>query len=102
MLAVVILPATGIRRRFVDEKNQQLEKVRTRIADRSAAVVDGSITSESSNLPELLSWEQRLQQIKVWPYDMTMNLRVFLYAGIGLSSWIGAALVERFIDAFFA
>ncbi len=101
VLAVVILPATGIRRRFVEEKGQQLEKVRARIADRSAAVMDGSISSESSNLPELLSWEQRLQQTRVWPYDMTIYLRVFLYVSIGLSSWIGAALVERFIDAFF-
>ena len=101
VLAVVILPATGIRRRFAEEKRRQLEKVRARIADRSAAVVDGNITSESSNLPELVSWEQRLQQTKVWPYDMTLYLHVFLYAGIGLSSWVGAALVERFIGAFF-
>jgi hypothetical protein len=101
MLAVVILPATGIRSRYIEEKNRQLEKVRARIADRSAAVVDGSSTSESSNLPELVSWEQRLQQARVWPYDMTLYLRVFLYAGIGLSSWVGAALVERFIGSFF-
>ena len=101
MLAVVILPATGIRRRYIEEKSQQLEKVRSRIADRSAAVVDGSITSESSSLPELVSWEQRLQQARVWPYDMTIYLRVFLYAGIGLSSWVGAAFVERFIGAVF-
>ena len=101
VLAVVILPATGIRRRYIEEKSRQLEKVRARIADRSAAVVDGSSTSESSNLPELVSWEQRLQQARVWPYDMTVYLRVFLYAGIGLSSWVGAAFVERFIGAFF-
>ncbi len=101
VLAVVILPATGIRRRYIEEKSRQLEKVRARIADRSAAVVDGSSTSESSNLPELVSWEHRLQQARVWPYDMTVYLRVFLYAGIGLSSWVGAALVERFIGAFF-
>jgi hypothetical protein len=96
---VVILPATGIRRRYIEEKRQQLEKVRARIADRSAAVVDGSPTSESSNLPELISWEQRLQQARVWPYEMTIYLRVFLYVGIGLASWVGAALVERFIGA---
>ena len=101
VLAVVILPATGIRRRYIEEKNRQLEKVRARIADRSAAVVDGSSTAESSSLPELVSWEQRLQQARVWPYDTTVYLRVFLYAAIGLSSWIGAALVERFIGAFF-
>jgi len=101
VLPVVLLPATGIRRRYVEEKNRQLEKVRDRIADRSAAVVDGSFTSETSNLPELVSWEQRLQQTRVWPYDMTIYLRVFLYAGIGLSSWVGAALVERFMGAFF-
>lgn len=101
VLPVVLLPATGIRRRYIEEKNRQLEKVRARIADRSAAVVDGSSTSESSNLPELVSWEQRLQQVRVWPYDMTIYLRVFLYAGIGLSSWIGAALVERFLSVFF-
>lgn len=99
LIAVVILPATGIRRRYVEEKNLQLEKVRARIADRSAAVVDDSFTPESSNLPELLSWEQRLQQTKVWPYEMTTYLRVFFYAGIGLASWIGAAFVERFISA---
>ena len=101
VLAVVILPATGIRRRYIEEKGWQLEKVRARIADRSAAVVDGSATSESSNLPELVSWEHRLQQARVWPYDMTVHLRIFLYAGIGLSSWVGSALVERFIGAFF-
>ncbi len=101
VLAVVILPATGIRRRYIEEKSRQLEKVRARIADRSAAVVDGSFTSESSSLPELVSWEQRLQQARVWPYDMTVYLRVFLYAAIGVSSWVGAALVERFIGAFF-
>ena len=101
VLAVVIFPATGIRRRYIEEKSRQLEKVRVRIADRSAAVVDGGSTSESSNLPELVSWELRLQQAKVWPYDMSVYLRVFLYAGIGLSSWVGAAFVERLIGAFF-
>ncbi len=101
VLPVVLLPALGIRQRYVEEKSLQLKKVRARIADRSAAVIDGSSTSESSNLPELVSWEQRLQQTKVWPYDMTIYLRIFLYAGIGLSSWIGAALVERFMAAFF-
>ena len=101
MLAVVILPATGIRRRYAEEKKRQLVEVRTRIADRSAAVVDGSFTAESSSLPELVSWERRLQQVKVWPYDMTIYLRVFLYTAIGLSSWVGAALVERFVGAFF-
>jgi hypothetical protein len=101
VLAVVILPAVGIRRRYVEEKNRQLEKVRTRIADRGAAVIDGNFTSESTNLPELVSLEQRLQQARVWPYDMTIYLRVFLYASIGLSSWIGAALVERFLGSFF-
>jgi hypothetical protein len=99
MLTVVNLPATGIRRRYIEEKRQQLEKVRARIADRSAAVVDGSPTSEASNLPELISWEQRLQQARVWPYEMTIYWRVFLYVGIGLASWVGAALVERFIGA---
>jgi len=48
----------------------------------------------------LVSWEQRLQQAKVWPFDMTTYMRVFLYASIGLASWIGAALVERFIGSF--
>lgn len=101
LLAVVILPATGIRRRYIEEKDRQLAIVRARITDRSAAVVDGNVTSESSNLPELVSWEQRLQQARVWPYDMTMYLRVFLYGAIGLSSWVGAAFVERIISAFF-
>jgi len=99
VLTVVILPAKGIRRRIIEERAVQLEKVRARISERSAAVVDESFTSESSNLAELVSWEQRLQQTRAWPYDMTLYLRVFLYAGIGLSSWIGAALVERFMSA---
>jgi len=100
VLAVAILPATGIRRRYIDEKERQLKEVRARIAERSAAVVDGSFTLESVSLSELVSWEQRLQQAKVWPYEMTMYWRVFLYAAIGLSSWLGAALVERILSAF--
>jgi hypothetical protein len=100
VLAVAILPATGIRRRYLDEKQRQLKEVHARIAERSAAVVDGSFTSESVSLSELVSWEQRLQQAKVWPYEMRMYWRVFLYAAIGLSSWLGAALVERILSAF--
>ena len=38
VLALVILPAAGIRRRYTEEKNRQLKAVRARIADRSAAV----------------------------------------------------------------
>lgn len=100
VLAVAILPATGIRRRYIDEKERQLKKVHARIAERSATVVDGSFTSESVSLSELVAWEQRLQQAKVWPYEMTIYWRVCLYAVIGLSSWVGAAFVERILSAF--
>ena len=36
--------------------------------------------------------------MREWPFDLPTLARFALYVGIGLSSWLGAALVERFLD----
>ncbi len=99
---VLLMPAWGIHKRYAAAKQQELENVRLRIRQRGATVVDGAAITETTGLPELVAWEQRLERARTWPYDLTTFLRVIFYAAIGLASWTGAALVERFIGQFFA
>jgi hypothetical protein len=95
------LPAAGIKRRYADEKQRQLGTVRARIAERSASVVEGQPGKEDVALPELVTWEQRLEKARVWPWDFSSSMRMLIYTVIGLASWVGAALVEQLLEVFF-
>ena len=87
-------PMLGVRRRLVEERSEELERVRGRIRMHVAAAptirADGA-----DSLADLLAWEHRVEDAHVWPIGAPALGRFALYVALGLGSWIGAALVER-------
>ncbi len=84
-------PMLGVRRRLIEERDEELEKTRGRLRMHIAAAPTIRVDSADS-LADLLAWEQRLEAARVWPIDARALGRFAFYVALGLSSWIGAAL----------
>ena len=95
-VVVLVLPTGHIHAKLKRLKESELADVRReirrrrRLAERSA--------DDAQQLRADLAVEHRLMQASVWPMDAGSYGRVLLYLGLGLGSWIGAALVERLLE----
>jgi hypothetical protein len=96
--ASLLLPSLGIHQRMREVKAAELARVRGEIENRVGALRDGSAEG-AAELPALLAWEARVQQVPVWPLGGGTLLRFGLLVLIPLGSWLGGALVERVVDA---
>jgi len=91
-------PMLGVRRRLLEERDEELDAVRTRIRMHVAAAPTVRVDSADS-LADLLAWERRLTETHAWPIDAPTLARFGFYVALGLGSWVGAALVERALGA---
>jgi len=96
----LLIPTVGVHQQLREHKRRELARVRALIEARSAALLDGAATSASdSQLPALLAYEARIDEVREWPFDTSNLLRFALFLLIPLGSWLGGALVERLVDA---
>jgi hypothetical protein len=100
-LACLILPALGIHGRLQQAKRAELTRVRAAIEKRRESLfeAEASMTSRAAELPALLAYEARIQQVSEWPFDPSTLLRFSLFVLIPLASWVAGAIVERVVDA---
>ena len=54
----------------------------------------------ADRIAPLLAYERRIDDVREWPFAAFTLTRFGLYATLGAGSWLGAALVERALDAF--
>ena len=93
----LLLPAWGIHLRIKATKQSELKQIRKAIALRRDP--DTRSVDEAQQLSADLALERRLMEISEWPFDAGTYGRVILYIMLGLGSWVGAALVERFLES---
>jgi len=98
-VAALLLPSRGLNERLRAAKEQELAWVRGEIARARAALAAGD-AAETSRLPALLAWEERIERVSTWPFDTPTLLRFALFLLVPLGSWLGGALVERVVDAW--
>jgi hypothetical protein len=103
VIAVValLLPVYGVHRRIVVEKLAQLERLSAGIRTAQEGVLGPGADASpdgAARLSSLLALKGHIESVREWPFDLPTLARFALYVGIGLSSWLGAALVERFLD----
>jgi hypothetical protein len=98
-LLVFTLPVRGVRDRILREKQSQLEKLRSEIRDSIEQAVDHRDGSAGKRLSALLDLEIRLERVRAWPYDASSWIKLGLFMLIGLGSWVGAAAIERLLEA---
>ena len=97
-IIALVIPAMGIQKRRHKEKQHQLQTIQKQIELLSPDVEQND--KDWSKLAALIALESRLQATKEWPFDASSISRFIFYMSIGLASWIGAALVEKILDAF--
>ena len=94
------LPLWGIRQRLVAERNAELARVNASIRGDRHALRDSLVAADAEDLNavDLLAYRDHVRSFSTWPFDASALLRLGLYLGIPLLSWVGAAIVERGID----
>lgn len=73
-----------------------MTKVRVEKARDAALDPEGSQGGPgASDLPGLLAYEARIENVSEWPFDTPTLLRFGMLMIIALGSWVGGAIVER-------
>ena len=92
-----LLPVVGARRRIRTEKRAELVRVRAAIHSLRELALrqEPEARPPGGQLADLLAYESRIASVREWPFDASTLLRWALYVALGLSSWLGGALVER-------
>jgi hypothetical protein len=90
------LPLLGVHRRIRAAKAEELAGIHAAVRTERAALLAGG---PGTRLPALLALRAQLVEVREWPVDLTTFARVLGYLGIGLGSWVGAALVDVGIES---
>jgi len=98
-VALLLLPARGVHRRILTAKQAKLARVREAMRVGGKGLLESAEATPPGHLADLVAYEARIASIATWPFDLSTLVRFALYVALGLGSWLGAALVERFVDA---
>jgi hypothetical protein len=95
---LAVLPVWPVHRRIAVAKRRLLDHVNRRIADLPPA--DPGDPATVGAMVPLLAYRREIRAISEWPFDLGSATRFGLILVIPPLTWIGAALVERLLDAF--
>ncbi len=98
--ALLLLPAWGIHRRILAAKREELTRVRGVMrAWRQDLLESGAAGATApGRVADIVAYEARVASIPTWPFDLSTLVRFAFYVALGLGSWLGAAVVERFVN----
>lgn len=94
-LVAFVLPLLGVHRRIRAAKHEELARIHTAARRERDALLAGGA---GARLPALLALRNQVTDTREWPVDLSTLIRLLLYLGIGLGSWVGAALVDLGIE----
>ena len=94
-LVAFALPLLGVHRRIRAAKQQELERIHAAARSERDALLAGGA---GARLPALLALRSQVAELREWPVDLSTLMRLLFYLGIGLGSWVGAALVDAGIE----
>ena len=96
-----LLPMRGLHRRLRAAKEAELERVRAAIERaRDGLLSEAGASAGAVRMPGLLAYEQRIAAAPEWPLDAPQIARFGLVVALGLGSWVGGAVIERLLNAF--
>ena len=100
-LAALLMPLRSTHRLIASRKSQELDALRAAIrGDRGALAATGlADQAEKLSLADLIAYRDLIDAVHEWPIERGTILRIVLYLGIPVGSWVGGALVERMVEA---
>lgn len=97
-VTLALLPCWSIHRRLRRLKREHLAEISGAIADESNAL-DGQALLRMN---ALLARKKTIESVRTWPMDFSIFSRFILYVFIPPLAWVGAALMEIFLDSYIA
>ena len=96
-IAALLWPARRLRGAIREAKHRELARIREELHRARDEVVSGR-AAEGGRLADLLAYRRYLEELRDWPFDNSTVARFLRYLLIPLGSWLGGALVERFVS----
>lgn len=97
-LASLLLPLRGAHSVIQAAKQRELDWCRDQIRLHREALATGGSPTRGGSLDELVAYHGLVREVRAWPFDASTLLRFGLYLVIPVGSWMGGALVERWLD----
>lgn len=95
----ILLPVRGVHNMIRDEKMRRLASCGDRLRVLQADFGSQLHTPVPRELVDVLTLRSHLKEVREWPFDISVLVRLAVYLVIPLGSWAGAALVERMLNA---
>jgi hypothetical protein len=95
----LLLPVSGVHRRLVAVKQQELARVDAALRAEAEANLAAGGAGGGAKLSNLVAYRGLVGAAGTWPFDVSVWLRFALYVSLGLGSWLGGAVVERLLGA---
>lgn len=95
-IALAMLPSWSVHRRLRKEKRAHLIELNEQISNASNALSPQALERMNS----LLSRKAMVAGFRTWPMDFSIVSRFVLYVFIPPLAWIGAALMELYLDSY--
>jgi hypothetical protein len=97
--AAFLLPLLGPHRRLSEAKAAELARVRGALAAVREHVLGADPRGlAGGRLADLVAYEARVDAASTWPLEASTLARFGLYLALGLGSWVGAGLVQHFLE----
>lgn len=98
MVAMFALPAWPIHRRIARAKRDELQRISGWISTVRGSSTAPMELAELERLAPLLSYRTEIQHVPEWPFNAGLLTRLGFYLIIPPLTWVGAALVEFFLE----
>lgn len=93
----LILPVRGVHRRIREAKQAELAWALKGIHEAQLRLKDSSAGTVSSQMADLITYHQFIDEVPEWPFRISTFVRFILYLLIPLASWVGGLLLEFFL-----
>lgn len=90
----LILPVRGVHRRIRNAKQAELAWALKGIHEAQLRLKDSSAGTVSSQMADLITYYQFIDEVPEWPFRISTFVRIILYLLIPLASWAGGLLLE--------
>lgn len=99
-VALVLLPLWSVHARLVEAKREELDRVQAALRGDRSAMAGSPVADEIERMDaaNLLLYREVIANMREWPVDAAAVARFAGYVVIPLLAWVGAALVERWVD----
>ena len=96
MLFLFAMPLLPIHRQIAAAKTAEITRLDALVAVAPRGVQDG--TGSLAQLAPLLAYRREIEAAREWPFDTGVSGRLAFYLVIPPITWVGAALIQHFVE----